>query len=442
MNAKQHMYDVVIIGGGLAGLAAANLLARRGKRVMLLERARALGGRAQTKQTNGFYLNLGPHALYRSGAGIQVLRELGIEPRGAVPSTSGAFAIKDGKKYTFPAGLVSLLTTGLFDLSAKLEAARLLGSIAKIATEKLMHMTVSEWVNSNLSHPDVRSLVHALFRVATYMNAPDVLSAGVAIGQLQMALSKSVLYLDGGWQTLVDALADEARRSGVVIKINAKAKLVERGRAGAVRAVHLEGDEVYETENVVIAGTPAMAMEIVQDGDRSSLFPIAERSSPVKVASLEVCLNRLPEPKATFALGIDQPLYLSAHSAFAKLAPQGGAMIHVAKYLARGDHEPASDTQVELEDALSLVQPGWRECLIEKRFLASITVVNAIPEAQSGGFAGRPSPEVPDVPGLFVAGDWVGADGLLADASLASAKRAAERLCDRAAEHVVVRVAG
>jgi hypothetical protein len=50
--------------------------------------------------------------------------------------------------------------------------------------------------------------------------------------------------------------------------------------------------------------------------------------------------------------------------------------------------------------------------------------------ARGGGLAGRPGPAVQGAAGLYVAGDWVGADGMLVDASFASARRAAE-LCLR-----------
>src|SRR2546428_13092490 len=113
------MPEVTVIGGGVAGLAAATFLARDGRRVRLFEQAHSLGGRAQTKQQDGFYLNIGPHALYRGGRGVEVLRELGVEPRGRVPSVSGAFAIQGGHKHTFSAGTVSLLSTSLFCLSAQ-----------------------------------------------------------------------------------------------------------------------------------------------------------------------------------------------------------------------------------------------------------------------------------------------------------------------------------
>jgi phytoene dehydrogenase-like protein len=101
-------------------------------------------------------------------------------------------------------------------------------------------------------------------------------------------------------------------------------------------------------------------------------------------------------------------------------------MIHVAKYLAPNAKESAKSVEQELESLLDLLQPGWRDALIERRFLPGMTVANAVVDAERGGFAGRPDPAVTSLTGLFVAGDWVGAEGMLADASFASAKRAAQ----------------
>jgi phytoene dehydrogenase-like protein len=134
----------------------------------------------------------------------------------------------------------------------------------------------------------------------------------------------------------------------------------------------------------------------------------------------------LPKPKATFALGLDRPLYLSVHSATARLAPEGGALIHVAKYLPP-DHDDSHETvERELESLLDLIQPGWREATSYRRFLPDMTVMNAVATVSQHGTKRRPGPQVDDVPGLLVVGDWVGGEGLLVDASLASAKQAAE----------------
>ena len=100
-------------------------------------------------------------------------------------------------------------------------------------------------------------------------------------------------------------------------------------------------------------------------------------------------------------------------------------MIHLGKYLAPGEAGSVR-AERELESVLDLIQPGWREEVVFRRFLPELTVYNAIPLAGQVGLDGRPGAEVSDVPGLFVAGDWVGRDGLLVDATLASAKLAGE----------------
>lgn len=132
--------DVVVIGGGLAGLTAAAFLAQSGRQVRLFEKASTLGGRAATYTKNGFSFNLGPHAFYQGGSGIAILRELNVPFTGHTPSGSGAYAVDQGPLHTFSAGFLSLLTTGLLRWPEKIELARLLGSFHKLQPESLHHL--------------------------------------------------------------------------------------------------------------------------------------------------------------------------------------------------------------------------------------------------------------------------------------------------------------
>jgi phytoene dehydrogenase-like protein len=412
--------DVVVIGGGLAGLAAATFLARAGRKVTLFEKTREVGGRAVTQTKSGFHFNLGPHALYRAGHGAQILRELDVQFTGSMPSPSGGYAIEHGVTQTLPAGFVSLLTTGLLHLPGKLEIGRLLGSINKMDATAWQNVTVREWLDQTIHQPDARRLVQALFRVATYTNDPERQSAGAALAQLQLALTSNVLYLDGGWQTLVDELRQAAQAAGVQIIAGEKVEGIEHD--AVVHSVRLANGTTQITSAVIMTGSPADAAALVQGTAKMALHQWAEAAIPVKAACLDIGLTRLPRPRALFGLGIDRPLYFSVHSAVAKLGPEGGAVIHVAKYLNATAHtEPKADEQ-ELEAVLDLMQPGWREVVAERRFLPNMIVSHAV---VAGGYAGRPGPTVPGVRNLYVAGDWVGPEGLLADASLASAKRAA-----------------
>jgi phytoene dehydrogenase-like protein len=416
--------DVAVVGGGLAGLAAATYLARAGRSVTLFEKSRTIGGRATTHAKGDFRFNIGPHAVYRGGAGITILKELGVQFSGGVPSASGGYAVENGVKHALPGGFVSLVTTGLLRLPGKFETARLLGSLQKIDTSTLQHMTARHWLDSTIRQPDVRRLVEALFRVSTYTNSPGRLSAGMAVDQLQLALGSNVLYLDGGWQTLVDGLRRGAEAAGVRIMPGVRVESVECD--AAVNGVRLADGTMHSTGTVVIAAGPSEAAALVPDGKNVMVQEWAEAATPIKAACLDIALSKLPQPRATFALGIDQPFYLSVHSAVAKLAPAGGATIHVAKYLDPDvPTDPKSDER-QLEDLLDCVQPGWRELVVERRFLPNMVVYNALVTAAAGGWAGRPGPAVPNIANLYVVGDWVGSEGLLADASLSSAKQAAQ----------------
>ncbi len=62
--------DVAVIGAGAAGLTAAALLAKEGRKVSVIEASRWLGGRGMAVPDEGFKLSLGGHLLEDSGSGI------------------------------------------------------------------------------------------------------------------------------------------------------------------------------------------------------------------------------------------------------------------------------------------------------------------------------------------------------------------------------------
>ena len=66
--------------------------------------------------------------------------------------------------------------------------------------------------------------------------------------------------------------------------------------------------------------------------------------------------------------------------------------------------------------------------LVKRQYLPRIEAVGALPTASDGGFAGRPGLQVSGISNLYLAGDWVGPEGFLVDASMASARRVAQRL--------------
>ena len=142
--------NVVIVGSGLAGLAASIYLARAGRTVTVFEKRSYIGGRAITHRRHAYRFNLGAHAFYRAGAGGAVLRELGIPVRGAIPKPK-SIALLGGEEFRLPTGFFSMLFTGLLSLRGKRELIAALWRIRRLDRAHLPQGTVREWIDAHVS---------------------------------------------------------------------------------------------------------------------------------------------------------------------------------------------------------------------------------------------------------------------------------------------------
>src|SRR3954467_3010925 len=156
-NGHDGPESTIVVGGGLAGLAAAAYLAKGGKRVTVFEKASALGGRAASQNHDGFVFNLGAHALYEKSAAANVLAELGVHYTTGSPV--GIRAIANGGNYLAPVDTTSLLRTRLIGPRAKLEAARLLLKLQMADPHAHARETLAEWLDREVHLPEVRRIM-------------------------------------------------------------------------------------------------------------------------------------------------------------------------------------------------------------------------------------------------------------------------------------------
>ncbi|QSQ24338.1 FAD-dependent oxidoreductase [Pyxidicoccus parkwayensis] len=427
MNSTREQRDVVVIGGGIGGLAAAAILARGGRSVTLVEKAPRFGGRAITTEREGFKFNLGIHVFYAGGPGEAVLRELGVTLSGG-QSDRSLYECQDGARISrLPVDADSLATSALLDPASRAELAQLLRQLRTEPLHAWRGRPVSAWLDQHVRHPVVRSLLEAVVRLATYTHAPDEVDAAYALSLV--GSQRGALLLDDGWQTLVHGLERATRAAGVELIHGAAVTDIELGPPHTVRLP----SRTLHAKAVVVATDVMTAARLLK---LPTVEAWAARARPVRAACLDLALRALPEPWRLVVLRLDQPLYYSVHSRSCRLAPGNGALLHLIKYLPLRPSdldEDAREDRRQLEAWLDELQPGWREVLVASQFLPRIQVSGDAVTAGQQGLQGRPSLIVPDAPGVYLVGDFVGARDHLAHASLFSAEVVARDVLERAA---------
>jgi phytoene dehydrogenase-like protein len=404
----------IVIGGGLAGLTAAATLARAGRPVTVVEGAEHLGGRARSRHRDGFDVNLGPHALYRTAGGLDVLRRLGVAVRGRRPRLDRAGVFVGGE-------IVPAWRHLRRDVGDRVVVAKAMAGLGERASSEWAGRPVEEWIDSVTDDPAGRAALASVVRTATYSADRSLLDAGAATAQLRAA-AHGVLYLHHGWSSLVVRLAAIVRGGGGEIVADCIVDAVEHD--DRVRAVRLLDGRTLAAAAVVVAVNDPRRAAGLLDGDTAArVAAVADEAIPIRMAHLDVALRPLVSTRFPNLLGIDEPIYLTVPSSVADCAPADGGVVQVGRYLRPG--EERADHRSTLEGVLDLHQPNWRDHVVDARYVPRSPVSGDHARVATNGVVGRPRIDVAGVTGLAIAGDWVGPTGTLADASIVSGAMAA-----------------
>jgi phytoene dehydrogenase-like protein len=415
MDHGRQQGEIIVIGAGLGGLASAALLARSGARVRVLDGARKSGGRARSRLQDGFTLNVGPHALYRHGPAHQVLHDLGIPLQGKALAKTGAYALVGDHVHELPYAPISLLRSKLLDGGEKLQFLRVIAGLNETKARAASGLTVNQWLDRTVSSPRMRALLSMLVRLSCYAHAPDLLAADVAIRQVAHAVHHNVMYLDGGWQSLVDALVAQLERASVAIELGATVQQIEL-HGGHCSAVLLADGRRLPAQHVIAAVDPATLARLLPGDALADRW--ARSAVPLRAACLDLGVRELPHPERRSVQALDAPLYFANHSAYARLAPDGCQLLGLIHYLAPGEDGRASEPM--LRAFVERIQPGVWERAVVKRFMPNLIVHSDLPGAE------RARCVHPSIARLSLVSDVSSARYMLADAVLDSARAAAK----------------
>jgi len=378
--------DVVIVGGGIAGLATGALLSKQGRRVTVLERGNRPGGRAYTYEERGFTINYGPHAMYRPDTGLlgQVLARLG-RPRLPynVPEPTLAYWADGDRFASLGAKPHQVLTTQLFPFTGRLRVAALMMAIRTAKPERIpAEQTFRAWVEERVPDESLRRFANALAVVNTYTRPAGELSARWLVAHLKRSLFAKdyVGYMSHGWRSIYETFIDQITTHGGSVVTSAKVDHLDV-REGRVVAAFV-GDQRYEAQAFVCTLPPQEAPSIALPatplhGELSRWTDLSD----ARALTIELGFNRKLRDDLTFVFDVERDLYYSLHSEVTPdLAPAGSQLMHAMAYLS--PEEAADDAlregrKRELTDGLDRFFEGWREAFVFERSLPNARVTSA-----------------------------------------------------------------
>jgi phytoene dehydrogenase-like protein len=409
---------VVIVGGGLAGLACATHLRRAGTPFVLLEASDAVGGRVRTDRVDGFLLDRGFQALLTSYPEAQ--RQLDLAALGLRELYPGALVRAGGRFHRvadpFRRPLDALLAARAPIARPRdyLALARLRGRVRKASVEQILSRRETSAIETLRAAGLSERLVERFFRpfLGGVFLEPDLLTSS-------RMLDFVLLMFGSGYAAL------PARGMGAV-----PAQLA-RGLPGD--AIHLGArvDAVEETTAVLASGerVEGRALVVATEGPEAARLLPGRVSEPGSrsVTCLYFAADRPPLAGPFLVLdgegeGPVSNLCVLSETA-PSYAPPGQALVSASVLGIPAEHDEILEQRVRQQLA------AWFGTEVERwRHLRTYRIDHALPALEPPAF------ELEDRavrlgPGLYVCGDH--RDTASIQGALVSGRRAAQAVVEQ-----------
>jgi phytoene desaturase len=249
MAANMVEFDALVVGAGAGGVSAAARLTQAGYRTLLVESRERLGGRASTRDVDGFLLNTGALAIETDGAVAQLYKELGLKLNLWIPTPQTVllwgrhqFGVDPGKGLT---GAARTLVPNLL---------KFIGSISPGRRPEKGEST-TQWLNRFTRSKRIHNLVDNVCG-AFFAGAGSDVPAEVLLYCLTEGTSfKNIGYPVGGTIEVWKGLANYIESRGGEVWLNSPVKRLLFGSDGLVSGAEIE----HEGQIVVVSARVAIS---------------------------------------------------------------------------------------------------------------------------------------------------------------------------------------
>jgi UDP-galactopyranose mutase len=294
--------DVIVVGGGISGLALAWSAARAGRRALVLERDERAGGCLHTHRTpDGYWFELGAHTTYNSYGGfLDIVVGTGlageIVERGPARAKFGLLRGDELQVLTPPKVLLQL---GWLEAALHFPS----GIFRKKAGE-----TMYSWFSGLVGRRNYDRLLSAFFAAVPSQKADGFPAEGP--GSLFKKRPRRTEFprsfgLRRGLQSVCDAVA---ALPGVTV---VRGVVVTRvARAGAGFAVAAADGRRFEAERCAVAAPPDQAAAMLRDDFHELSVAVARvRTVAVETAGVVLRRGQTPVEECAFLVPVDDLFY-------------------------------------------------------------------------------------------------------------------------------------
>ncbi|NLV07351.1 FAD-dependent oxidoreductase [Haloarcula rubripromontorii] len=353
----EGMTDVVVAGGGLAGLVAARHVAESGRDVTVFEQASEVGGRVRTAHEDGYTFDRGFQVMFTAYPAAK--RELDIEALAPRTFTPGATIASPNHRSVLSdplrnptAAPQTLLNTDV-RTADKLRLFRLQRELAGVEPVELLSRggrTIREYLaDYGFSQRFVERFAAPFYGGITLDRSLGTDSS--IFEYTYKMLSEGEIFVPAdGMQAMPRQLADRARSAGATIETDAAVTDMEIHDGEVTAEV---GTETVTAESAVVATDPQTAAELT-DIDAIPTEPVGCVTQYFALPT-----NRAPTTGQRIILNAadDRPNTVAPLSAVASEYAPAGMELYSATFLGTPE---ASDEELaaEVRDALQSWYPS------------------------------------------------------------------------------------
>jgi protoporphyrinogen oxidase len=259
-----------VVGGGIAGLAAAYRLQERGHEVQVFEASDALGGLAATYDTGGDRIEKFYHHLSKSEETIvELAGELGLDDRLEWRYGSDAYYV-DGVVHPMnkPWEILAYPHLSVYDkfrLGMLVLDIDVRGGVPSFDTyerlEDFEDVPVKEFILDHTSRGCFENFFRPLLR-AKFGDRWEEVSAAWLLGRIKFRGERDILkgevlgYFDGGFGVLLDALVDAVGRENITTGARVSDLALADGRVDSLTVDTDGGATTHDVDAAVVATMP------------------------------------------------------------------------------------------------------------------------------------------------------------------------------------------